>query len=270
MRPVTHLQEFVAITRGWDGSDWVQLWTWRVEEGGGWGWGGAEKGLVFLEERDAAVKNASDSDFLRPVGDPTPPLHLPSSAPPPLWVQVYMGPRQVTVYILAQTQLKMWNHILDNFNWICVMIQARVNLLVRGWLNTTRGSVYYKSLDCAVFFFSPGKTFQRHQALAVIYFSTRVQVAQPLQAPFLSFISFCIVLSCSRSQSQYVSVSSTDAVKWFCEVFCVCVFHAIWIEVREEAGKTQNQFPYFFFSCQRYLLIISTSGLWWQLASIHS
>lgn len=95
---------------------------------------GAEKGVVFLEERDAAVKNASDSGFLRPAGDPPPPLHLPPSDLSPSFdgVQVYVGPSQVTVYFFVLTQLNMWNRILDYFNWICVMIQASVTLLVRG------------------------------------------------------------------------------------------------------------------------------------------
>lgn len=74
MRLVTHLQGFVAITR----NETVLIESncepegRRREDGGRGG-----EGVVFLEERDAAVKNASDSGFLRPAGDPPPPLHLP-------------------------------------------------------------------------------------------------------------------------------------------------------------------------------------------------
>lgn len=39
------------------------------------------EGVVFLEERDAAVKNVSDSGFLHPAVDPPPPPPLLPSPP---------------------------------------------------------------------------------------------------------------------------------------------------------------------------------------------
>lgn len=72
-------------------------------------------GVVFLEERDAAVKNVSDSGFLHPAVDPPPPPPLPLSSCLNA-VQVYVGLSQVTAYFFALTQSNMWNRILEYFN----------------------------------------------------------------------------------------------------------------------------------------------------------
>lgn len=95
----------------------------------------------------------------------------------------------------------------------------------KGLMKGTKGSVYYKSFDCtvAVALFFAWKNISKAPSISCYLFfhsgssCSRVFFFFP---PFcLLFLSALFFLARIR-QSQYVSVSPADAVKWLCGLWC--------------------------------------------------